>query len=372
LVIRFQSQLPRGTAPKDSLTDDTRFNYFYVTANLIMGDSMRHRAFTFIVILLVVLGVVAQAGSGKQGTITLKSGKVFDNLWFSVDNYYKTIQFTYDGAKKTVSFSDIALITNKDGEDRTEAILGKSYYLTKQTRPTSDTTSTPPNTDTVVTPRTTDSLTTQPPVNPTVGIQPVETKPDWKSKTDIVHSRRDPHEYSFSFRIHGNYGMPGGDYYDGIDAGAGFGVDISIPVGEEIALWGQINKVGMSFSIPVEDFSFRAWGYSIGAEYFHYAEGRAERTRFPSVYFYSGLGSIAHTASGRPSGTSVSASESKFELTLGGGTVVPVGNSVGIDFGAQFFALYGKGYSTSPPYNETVGIVGTVIQFHAGLAFALK
>jgi hypothetical protein len=316
---------------------------------------MGNRAFSILITFILILGSVAEAGSGKQGSITLKSGKVFDNLWFTVDNYYKTIQFTYDGEKKTVSFSDIALITNKDGEDRTEALLGRSYYLTKQGKPPTDSTIASIKPDSII-------------VAP-----PSESFTVWKSKTDVVHSKREPHEYSFGVRVHGNFGIPAGSYYDGIDAGAGGGLDISIPVGDEIAIWGQINRLGMSFSLPVNSFGFSAWSYMIGAEYFHYGEGRANRTRFPSVYAFSGLGSISHTASAAGFGGSrVSYSENKFALSLGGGTVVPASPAVGIDLGAEIYVLYGKGYNTSSPYNETFGIIGTVIQFHAGLAFAIK
>ena len=304
--------------------------------------------FLTLVLLVVVSGV--QAVDYEASRIELKNGDVYNNVTFSYDDTYKVIRIDLGNARRAVSFSDVSLILDKDGNDVTVDVLGK-YYNSDQTAG-SDTQSS-------------DSWTGQ-------------TSPHEKS------SAKQAKPWVVRLALHPDFTIPAGDYYTGLSAGIGYGAEMSIRLSRELALRGMVSRATFSADdmagvqmwdvVVIEDNTgYHAWRYSIALEYHNWPGYRMGGKLL--YYAYSGLGAISHTVSGTMLvyntfsdeyyQLTLNDTQTKFMMNSGAGLTVALSRNIGINFGGDLYMslIGGSGYQTQTAYN---------IDFKAGLVILFQ
>jgi hypothetical protein len=284
------------------------------------------------------------AFAAQASRIELMDGKVYENITFTVDNEYKIITIKVGDWKQEVSFPDIARIYDQEGKDVTAEYLGEYY------RP-----------------------------------------PQEGQKKGVAEEPR-PRRYrkrpfNFGFSAGTNYSFPGGDYYNGITSGLGFGADIIIPVTKNVALRGTISKSGMKvdlkawapgFIILEDDLKINAWRYLVCAEYYHWPRWKTGGKVL--YYFYTGFGAISHSFSGTATVEapishdimviySIPNTQTKFVTTYGGGVIPMISKTVGVDIGAELDVVFvgQTGQTYSYGYYYTASQYATVFDLKIGL-----
>ena len=260
-------------------------------------------------ILAITLLVSTTALAAKTGTVTLKDGTVFENVTFSTDPTYKIIEFKFEDQKKNVSFTDIESIVDPSGEDITEAVSG-GYYK-------------------------------------------AEKNEEFLSETSEAYKHARRKLWKIGLSLGGNYTFPGGDYYQDINPGIGFDVDLTLALTYNLAFRLSISQTGMDYekdlaymlvnsimgdTLVVSNLGFSSISYFLSFQYYN----RPDRvTPGKMIYhFYSGLGAVAHKLESdavliRTDGTQIRSSygsyeETKFAMTFGGGLTRMVSEAVGI------------------------------------------
>ncbi|HBZ01028.1 MAG TPA: hypothetical protein DEO84_06880 [candidate division Zixibacteria bacterium] len=260
--------------------------------------------------LLAVLFTL-QANAKDTATFKMKTGEEYKNTTFEVNDFYKTVLLKVDGQKINVSFSDIESITDQNGQDVSAKVLGGNYHPQKE---------------------------------------------QWLSKesTEIQKARAKAWKAIITFG--GNYSMPAGDYYDGIDAGIGFGGDLRIAINNQFAIQLIISRSGMKLGNDIhlisydpnvtilnEDLAIHTTRFEVAFNVFQ----PFSRINDPRSMFYGmvGLGAARHTTitkatahndvTGQTINIDDSHTNSKFAMLFGIGATKMVSKTVGFDFGAS-------------------------------------
>jgi hypothetical protein len=291
-------------------------------------------------IFFILFSFSSSAFGAKASRIELLDGKVYENVTFTVDSQYKIITIKKGDWKQEVSFPDVAIIYDEEGKDVTAEYLG-GYY----------------------------------------------TPPQEKGKSESqeqVYRRYRKRPFSFGFSAGTNYSFPGGDYYDGITSGIGFGADVIIPVTKNVAIRGTISKSGMKddlkawapgFIILEDDLSLNAWRYLVCAEYYHWPRWKTGGKIL--YYFYTGLGAISHSFSGTATLEhpfshiieviySTQNTQTNFVTTYGGGVIPMISKTVGVDIGAELDLVF-VGQTSNYGYYYTASQYATVFDLKIGL-----
>jgi hypothetical protein len=296
---------------------------------------------SLVVMMFLILAQTSWATNASR--VQLRDGEFYENVTFEVDSRFKVIVIHVGDWTRNVSFPDVELILDEAGNDVTADYIGDVYST-----------------------------------------QGTEDRQTWARETGSRDDSGQKYPFAVMLSAGGNFSVPIGDYYAGIESGIGFGGSIRIVATKELAVRLGLSKSGMkqedlrgaSYApmIIVEDNTdFDAWRYYAAVEYYkwpHWREGG--RTM---LYFFSGLGMISHSFSG----TFVACdpadecylfgsdySETKFMMTNGGGVVAMLGESIGVEIGAAFdlvFVSSGSSYGSSQ-YAMTLDLrVGLVTAF---------
>jgi hypothetical protein len=269
--------------------------------------------------LLLLLLVAAQSLSAATGTIILNSGEKFESVDYTVVREYKVVQFASGNDKHAVSFSDIASIVDKSGQDVTVSVLGGDYRRNVE----SAVASTP--------------------------------QAEWLRSKDSTYIRYNAKPFSVGFGAWGTYTIPATDYYEGITPKMGFGMHVVVPFSRHFSVRGQFSKAGHGIDLakfyqgtgfaPLQSTLklstlrfFLAGQYQTPLGRKGFAQG--------SFYFYSGLGVTTHSFSGSTIARDVFQTpdvyelthkgETRFTWTIGLGVVSMLSRSLGIEFGTNF------------------------------------
>jgi len=284
--------------------------------------------------------------------IELHDGTVFNDVSFSVNNEYKTIKIIIDDNEQSVSFTDIAIIRDADGNDVTADYIG-SYYVPadKQAEIPADKQEAKPET------------------------KPEEKQEVWISKETDTYRKTKQAKYQVSFGIDGNFSIPMGEYYEGFTSGIGLGGNITIPVTNNIAIKAIISKSGVKASggtdkitgQPYNDIlDISVWRYFLNVQY--YSQPKHKEGKRNIFYTYTGMGAVSHSLKGKGI-LEGDYSESKFAMTVGVGYVPMFSPNMGVDLGASFDLLFigAKDYDdyTYSPY----GNVQTALLFDLKIGF---
>ena len=296
--------------------------------------------------VLVIIATLAISGSSfaeEIATITTEDSEVFEDVTYTVNQLYKVITIKLATGEKNISFANIRSIVDAQGNDITAESLGRVYKGREET---------------------------------------------WLDKDSEIIRRAERKLWRVGLQIGSNYSFPVGDYYEGFDAGVGFGGRIKVPITYRLALRLQVSKSGMkvdesecycysidsNLSVVNQKFSVSAIRYVLEVEYF----GRPDRdTPGKTIWYtYTGLGVISHKLSldlrvrdntdGQTFDLNDSSTETKFIQTLGGGMVQLLSGQVGLDFGVNMDLVYiGSGDDYSP-------VNAFIFDLRVGLIYLIK
>jgi hypothetical protein len=253
-----------------------------------MSISARARLPVILTIALILfVGPAAQAK--YLGTIITKSGEEYKDVSFKVNRTFKAITIDLDGKDKNISFDNIEVIYDPDGNNITGSVIG-SYYKPKR-----------------------------------------ET---WRSETDphLAELREKP--WVAGFRLAPNFSIPIGGYYWGIDPGIGYEGDIWFAVTEQVDIRFTVSRSGMRVSRFFDPIKLSAVRYVFSLQYHGRVADMIPGKVIP--YAYTGLGAISH----RFSYAGESVTETDFITNLGGGVIVLFDEQVGVDFSANLDVVY--------------------------------
>jgi hypothetical protein len=282
--------------------------------------------YLWLIPLLLALAV-AIASAADTGTIKLKTGEEYKDVSFTVNDNYKTIQFESGDKKLNASFSDIESITDQNGQDVTARVMGKYYKPVKETWVSSE-------------------------------------------SKEIKQARAKP--WNILLNLGGNYSIPAGNYYKGIDAGFGFDGDLRVAVNNKFAIQLMVSKSGMKLSNDIqlisidprltilnEDLSINVTRYEVALNFFQpFSRIKNPRNLW---YGYSGLGMAAHVTStkatfrnnttGEVFSIDVKDTQNKFALVFGFGAVAMVSKGFGFDFSGSLDMVAVPTESNEPGQN---------------------
>lgn len=295
-----------------------------------------------LIILCLILGSSVMAITEKTATITLNNGTIFENVVFKNIKDFHYLKVNINDEEKRISYTDIKSIIDPEGRDITARELNRAELQTTVVDP-------PPKSN-----QPSESwLTEQEKKDP-----PKET---WKSTNDEVFREARKKRWETAIGFHGNYSIPFGSYYEGIDPGIGFGGDFSIAFSSKLSGKFIVSKSGMKVSDEIgfysidpmvtilsEDISIRTIRFILAAQYNHHV---INNNVFKGTwYFYTGLGITSEKgtikAMVRDDYSSVtynideSFSDSYFTMSSGGGYQHMISKKIAVDFGAQFDLLY--------------------------------
>jgi hypothetical protein len=348
-------------------------------------------------VALVVVTLVSSTWGARseKGTIITRSGQKYEAVTYKVDYSYKLITVYLDEEKKkNISFTQIEAIIREDGTDITAEVL-KGYHKPKRKTPAgkvvekpvadtsrvSDTTGVVPTKQPVV--PEVDSAQVPPAGRLTPTKRPVET---WKSDDDEVYRRARRKRWNALFRLTGNFSIPCGKYYDGVDPSLGFGLGLRIAVSHYLAIGLDVSRPGYDFGedlagydpetgmTAIMEIDLSTMRYTISAEY--YKLTKRDESNLNMIYAYTGLGAISHKMDWRviaydepdqgqllDKGTTT---ETKFATVLGLGASFMLSRNLGVDLGGDLFVVFVGGEDAS-----TYGSSITVYQYAANIDLRL-
>jgi hypothetical protein len=275
--------------------------------------------------LRIILGVVflltffclQPAYAAKASRIELKSGEVYEDVTFSIDDVFKVITIEKGDWKINANLPDVLQIIDENSQDVTADYLGDYYE------------------------------------------PPQESEEEWLSREKAEQKGYSKKPFDFAIGAGGNFSIPTGDYYKGTKSGIGFGFDVVIPVTRNLAIKGIVSKSGMrqdlastfppGIMVLDDDLSVNVWRYIAAAQYYKWPKWR---TSGKTMYYASvGMGAITHEATGTMTfkntvtdeigiiyGTGEK--ENKFIISYGAGLVVMLSKQIGLDLGATWDVVF--------------------------------
>lgn len=306
------------------------------------------------------------------GTVTLKSGKVYERVTYVVDYDNKALLIESGGWIQRILPERIESVVDMSGTDVTAHIKNE---IQGGVKPDSLTDSTQTNVNV-----SDDSITK------VAASQPKRSSMSWNG---FVRQRK-PFDVAFSAR--GNFAVPFGDYYEGLTSGLGFEGDIKISLNEELSLLFMISRSGIRFPsgstsgiygnypyvVDKENWTMRATRYYFGLQETKRTNGHDD---FPNLwYIWFTIGAVSHSGSGavyyhnaqtnqQYVATAPTVSDTRFAQCSGAGYIARLGKDVGIDFSASFEGIWTKEYYNNG--SSGIGLNGFTLNLNAGLIFML-
>jgi len=296
-----------------------------------------------VVVVLFMCGNLS-AATKEVGTITLKSGEVFEQVKYKVDQNFKVITMYVDELKKKVIFSDIESIVNRKGVNITRRILGWRYESSGDS---------------------------------------------WASENSVEFKKAREKKWSTALGFSLSYDFPTGDYYDGTTSGLGFGGNFHLAINHQLAIKLKVSRAGIDFSddfgfiypaniiVISEDFSMNATRILFGLEFYE-SVVRGENLR-STWYVHSMLGFISHKLSSKIVLQDIATNEivtliggdtqTQFAMNVGAGIIPMISPSIGINLSADLDLVWATVFYNDGSTGADIG--GYVFDFNIGLMFLL-
>jgi len=319
-----------------------------------------HRAFGRMILLVACLAMTPGSALADQlGTITLRSGEVFENVAFTVDQQIQILRIDLATGTRRVLFGDVERIETADGDI----------------------------TATIIPPRT-GRTSSRGADGGGAGYEGAGGSP-WEAPdgSEVSEAREKP--FAVALSTTGNGGIFFGDFYDGLGPGPGIGAAVLIPVQHDAAIhfmaertWAETENFPVTGTDPntgdsiTLDFEYSETTFTVGAGWLATEEG-SDRPIPGFAYVHGGLGLANHhvcaTATG-PDGNggriTVEECDTETDLVLafGAGGMIPVMDSVFVDGGLTLFATYvdaytAEGVETNKPAYFLRGRIGLAFVF---------
>ena len=301
------------------------------------------------VIVIFCLSSISRADLNKTGTITLKSGQVYENVDYKVVSIYQVIVITDNEGTRDIYFNDIEKITDMNGDDITGEILGK-HHSGSITKPKN--------------------------------YKPAGPATYRQSYTKLWHA---------AVRVAGTFSSPVGDYYEGIGAGLGFEGDVRIAATYEMAFRFMVSRTGLGLeddwffyslnpdtTILSQNYKFTGLRYVAAIEYYrHFNNAHSNMNMW---FIYGGLGSFSNkiTMEMRLHRNSTNENwdvndlytENKFILSFGAGFDMAITPQVAIEIAGGYDMEFIGSAETSSGDRQVVNAY--ILDLRAGLVFFLK
>ncbi len=309
-----------------------------------------------IFILTCTLVFSGAVRADNTGTIITKDGRQFSDATYKIDNYFKVVKIKTGNDKEeiSVSFTDIEAIIDENGYNVAPELLGQLYKPENQNaspspedNPTPIDTIPPPEPEGAVegTPR----PEAQSPKTTTAG-EIRKPKTTWQSRESRPFKEATRKYWNVGFRIGGNFSLPSGDWYEGVNSGIGYEGDFSVALTHQAVLRFRVSKSGINvddnyfFAFIPPDFiisqasKITAIRYILFLEYSH-------RLNSPpyGAYFYAGigLGAIQHNLEANgvltdgydPYPLKETDTQTKFVTAVDAGFIKMLSPKIGIDGG---------------------------------------
>lgn len=318
--------------------------------------------------LAIVFVMLLLAGSvfGGSGTVTLKDGKEYRGVSYTIDTTNDVLVIEQGGWTQKILPEKIERVIDSEGRDVTAEILAALRFQPSSEAPK--------------------------PVPPEVKPAPQVTASTPLSDNSWRRNRRHRvgKPFDVAFGVRGNYTVPFGDYYEGITSGLGFEGDLRIHVSEELALMFLVSRSGMKlgetlplypiwpFVLDRADFSMSAMRYYIGLMQSGRAGNRRDNPDLFYVYF--AIGAVAHRAKGTMYGHDAytlqpyiliaePTTDTRFGNLFGAGYIIRASKTVGIDLSSSLEGVWTKAYYSDG--TETVAMKGYSFDFKAGVTWLL-
>jgi hypothetical protein len=309
-------------------------------------DSNSTTFFTTILIasMLSVLSVTAHS-SETLGIVVLKSGEQFLFQGYFVDQGKQEIAFETVQGRRKIPFHKIRVILDSKRKDITRQVLD------------------------------------------TIGA------PDdgWQNVIGAEGQVTKKLAWTASVAIGGNYSFHAGNYYEGIDPGPGFHLDLALAISHSLALRAMISRAGMSIprqellvsldpetSILSQQYEISCWRYVLALQYYSLLQSYPHTEDRSMFYIYAGLGAVVNQAKAyarvRNNTTNeifearAAPSETKTELRFGVGMQKMLSSNLGILGRADADILFlGESYDYRYVIPRKVELSGYI--YDLGLSF---
>lgn len=314
-----------------------------------------------VLLCAVILSILVPAAShAKTVTVVLKNGQRLENIYYSVDKQFQVLRYdknNYD-KKNAVSFLDIEAIYNDEGENIAPKLLGKYYRPTGKTTESSQ----PPDTGLKTVPQEEVDTTGETAAEqaPATKVESPPPSIDWRSEQDSVYiaARRRP--WSVGMRVGGNFSIPSGEWFRGVNSGVGFEGDVTVFLTHEIGLRFQFSRAGLN----VDDDFFIKPLYQPGLTFYnefssltvtryfvfvrYYKSQNSSKNPRVTLYTDVGLGAVNHkmkastwVTDGVQTGTlTLDESETKFAMPCELGLIIQLAQNIGLDAGFGFDLIF--------------------------------
>ncbi|MFH1701010.1 MAG: hypothetical protein ABIE07_10515 [Candidatus Zixiibacteriota bacterium] len=332
--------------------------------------------------ILIILWTSGFALAAKKGTIVLKNGETYENAEYKIDKVYKTVKVKLpDGeTEKNFSFSNIDAIYDSDGKNLAPRLLGRWYVPKTEFTPESSS----EIIDSVSSSEDTSDNSRQPETMPKNNRQ----NSNWLSEESDHYKHLTRRLWNAAFRFGGQYSVPLGSWFQGINSGPGFDITSMFSITHQIAIRFDFTKSGLnvsenyisfysmdpSFSIVDQKTTMGVHRFYVSGVYYN----RFDRNRLDGgtiFYAWSGLGAAVHKMSYEGTLVDNTTNEqfhdkiedtiSKFSLYNGVGFIFLLSKKVGIDVTASLDYIFIGTIESHSGYSDvqTAGIIDFKLGF---------
>jgi hypothetical protein len=277
--------------------------------------------------------------AAKASRIELNDSTVYKDVEYDIDDVFKVITIVSGNSDRTVSFTTIRLILDRDGKDVTRDCLGRYYRGPMQP---------------IEEARTAD----------TIGRSTGGTIT--ASKADEGNEKFRP--YRMGIRLGGNISQPKGSWYGGTKDGFGFDGDLTLALDRHVALRLSLSKSGVAHDplklfgdvdILSDNLDWDIWRYFLSLQAYSWPDWRSDG--HDMFYAYAGLGVVTHKLTGRAEtydpvtdSSSLWQGNGKIQtkgvLTAGCGNTTLIFGPVGAEYGASLDLVFVGGGSSGIAY----------------------
>lgn len=274
---------------------------------------------------IIALTFISIASATDIGTIKLKNGEVYENVPYEVNDFYKTVLFTYQGQRINVEYSQIESITNGNAEDITSRVLENG--------------------------------------------ENGDTHHDHEYEQDEKTSDK---SWSGIISAGGSFTIPLGDYYDGLTSGFGFNADFRVSTDERHAVQFLFSRSSIQlrednqsvYNNYYSDATFHITRFEVAVNIFDRALAIPGDQNFENrSYGLIGFGLVRHSLE-NSNRFHDSKAINKFSFIFGGGVLFMTSNEVGIDLSAKVNLVFPYGNDDTSNNN-----LSYLVQIKASMGF---
>ena len=327
-----------------------------------------------LLVLLVLLLFTADLSfcmAEEIGSIILKTGFSYRNVNYDIDYMDKNIKVNLDDKAVYLRFDEIDSLLTAGGEDITDKLYDKDITELQEETWISDKQSNSGENE--------------------IPVADGGEKEEWVSEYSPSFKLSREKAWQSILRFSGNYSIPIGDYYEGINSGVGFEGDIRFAIDHVMAIRLMLSRTGLNNGLDLrlysedpnvillkQDLIFTATKYIVAFEYYNHVNKVTKDNNLFSLY--CGIGAVRHKTTLKLTLSDVtdnsiwkvkeSSSQSKFIMSSGGGLIKQITKSIGLDLSFSLDLVF-AGTGTNSRGDEGP-VYAYILELKAGLCYFIK